>query len=331
MPLLSLLRARSVSYLHPKAFPLWFRMKIEVEKVAELGGHRDCIYALERGTDANTFFSAGGDGWVVRWNLQGDHNGELVARLGGSGYSLQYLPEQNQMLAATNAGTLHLLDLQEKQELQQLELEQGIFALLACPQHNLLLLACAKGHLHALTLDGWEKAFSFRPSTESIRTLALHPQRAEVAAGFSDGHIRVFSLPQLRELYELPGHPPSTFSLHYSRYGSRLFSGGRDAQLKSWRADDGYEHELTVPAHRFTINRMALHPSGRYLATASRDKTVKVWDTQTLELLKVIDREKYEAHNHSVNHLIWLDKRHLATAGDDKRVLVWRLGLPENP
>ena len=45
----------------------------------------------------------------------------------------------------------------------------------------------------------------------------------------------------------------------------------------------------------------------------------------TMELLKVIDRPKLDAHSASVNRLLWLDDNTLVSAGDDRRILVTRL------
>ena len=47
---------------------------IKVEKIDTFTGHRDCVYALEKSDDIHRFFSAAGDGFVVKWNLQYDRN-----------------------------------------------------------------------------------------------------------------------------------------------------------------------------------------------------------------------------------------------------------------
>jgi WD40 repeat protein len=52
------------------------------------------------------------------------------------------------------------------------------------------------------------------------------------------------------------------------------------------------------------------------------DKTVKIWDAGTLDLLKVLDKDKLPFHKASVNTLLWLDESKILSAGDDRCVFL---------
>ena len=72
-------------------------------------------------------------------------------------------------------------------------------------------------------------------------------------------------------------HENSVFSDCYHPNLPLLLSGGRDAHLKAWRLDDDFTNTYSQPAHWFTVNAIAFHPEAKWLATASRDKTIKIF------------------------------------------------------
>ena len=83
-----------------------------------------------------------------------------------------------------------------------------------------------------------------------------------------------------------------------------------------------------LPAHWFTINRIRFNPKHSLVATASRDKTIKIWNSSNFKLLKVIDYERYGCHLNSINDLYWLpDGQHLISCSDDRTLIVWEVNF----
>ncbi|MCX8489486.1 MAG: hypothetical protein ORN54_00280, partial [Cyclobacteriaceae bacterium] len=61
---------------------------LQVSKVNTLTGHQDCVYTLQSSSEPHLFFSGAGDGMVVSWNIESLEEGELIAKLPNSVYSL---------------------------------------------------------------------------------------------------------------------------------------------------------------------------------------------------------------------------------------------------
>ena len=61
-------------------------------------------------------------------------------------------------------------------------------------------------------------------------------------------------------------------------------------------------------------------------ATASRDKTMKIWDANNFKLLKVIDTVRNGGHINSVNTLRWSKYNNwLISGSDDRSIIIWEI------
>ena len=104
-------------------------------------------------------------------------------------------------------------------------------------------------------------------------------------------------------------------------------SGGRDAFLRVWNLETpSFQLEKSIPAHLFTINSLVFSPDKTLFATASRDRTIKIWNAATFELLKVVDAMRDGGHIRSVNRLFWeTETGFLVSASDDRSLMVWEI------
>jgi WD40 repeat protein len=158
-------------------------------------------------------------------------------------------------------------------------------------------------------------------STKSIRSLSHNEKEKKIYAGSSDNYIYIIDTIKISIIAKLSGHKNSVFCT--SLFGkNKILSGSRDAQLASWNMESQSIDKIVV-AHMATINSLSLNPNNNLLATASRDKTIKLWEADSLNLLKVIENQKMPAHQRSVNKILWLDDNYLISASDDTKVILW--------
>jgi len=298
---------------------------IHVEKIHSLTGHRDCVYTVEASDNAAHIFSAGGDGMIVRWNISAPEEGELIAKLPNSVYAIHYLANEDHLIVGQNYEGIHVLDWKEKKEIATLKLSTSSIFDIQSVQRD-VIVASGDGSVTIVDLEKWIIKKRLVPSKKSARVIAVNKLTGEMAVGFSDYFIRIFSLDDYSLKHEFQAHQNSVFTLRYTPDNKFLISGSRDARLKVWDVSSGYAQTAEVVAHLFAINHMAFSPTGKHFVTGSMDKSIKVWDTSELKLLKVIDKARYAGHGTSVNKLLWTSfNDQLVSASDDRTLSVWRL------
>ena len=296
-----------------------------VTKIATLAGHRDAVYALTGGT-GGAVYSGSADGMVVGWDTTDPtRDGELLARVQNSVYALRHLPELGLLVLGHNFQGIQAIDLSQKQLVHATALPPvAIFEIVFSESRQRLYVALGDGTLAVLTVPDFRLEKLLRLADKSLRCLALHEGRSELAVGSSDTFTRILDLDSLEVKCLLGESTNSVFSVAYSVDGTRLLTAGRDAQIRTWDVATGYTLTGSVPAHMYTINHLAFSPDGRYLVSCSLDKSIKLWDATTLTLLRVLDRARAAGHGTSVNRLVWPGaENRLVSCSDDRSLAVW--------
>lgn len=298
---------------------------IVVEKIGTLTGHRDSIYVLEQGAEDRYFYSAGGDGLVVLWDLQNPADGVMVAKVTKSVYALRYFPVDNTMLVGENFEGLHLIDLSKKKEAVSSQFTDAAIFDLAI-SGNRIYVAGGDGTLSVLQYPDLSTIAKLHFSDFSLRSLSISANKQHLAIGSSDHTIRILSIPDLKEIKKINEHTNSVFTARYSPDGRYLLTAGRDAHLKIWSVAQGYSLQQSIVAHMYAINHLEYSPDAKYFATCSMDKSIKIWDAETFRLLKVIDKSRHAGHGTSVNKLLWSKyEDSLISASDDRSISIWNI------
>ena len=305
-------------------------MAIQVEKIHTLTGHSDCVYTLQPGQKPHLFFSGGGDGVVALWNLESPTVAQQIARLPNSIYALHYHPETNLLIAGHNYEGIHLLDWKEKKELRSLKISAAaIFDIQSFG--GALFVATGDGIVTVVDLESWTIRKKLIHSEKSARVVVINPVFGELSVGYSDHSIRVFDIHDFRLKKEWVAHGNSVFALAYTTDFNVLISGSRDARLKAWDVTNSYTQVGEVAAHLYAINHIAFSPDGNHFATSSMDKSIKIWNTKELRLLKVIDKARHAGHGTSVNKLLWTSfNNQLVSGSDDRSISVWDIVIGQD-
>lgn len=170
---------------------------------------------------------------------------------------------------------------------------------------------------------------------ETINCVAFHPKFSSIASGSDDYTIKIWDW-ELGELEKtIKGHTRPVLDVDYGgpRGGCLLASCSSDLTIKLWDPSDDYKntrtlagHDHSVSAVRFISSGSTDSPSsGNLLVSASRDKTLKIWDLTTGYCVRTLH-----------GHLGWVrdvfpspDGRFLLSTGDDMTAKLWDISGTE--
>ncbi|PWJ54517.1 WD domain G-beta repeat uncharacterized protein [Dyadobacter jejuensis] len=298
---------------------------MNIHKIDTFSGHRDSIYTIIQKHTDSQFYSAGGDGFIILWDLTQPDLGKLIARAGASVYALAYDPTREQLWIGQNYEGIQLLDTKTNTILKTAKITSAsIFDIQLV--NDKALIALGDGVLMVMDIPSFSVQKHIKLSSESIRCIAVSPDQREFAVGDSQNRVHIFDLQDYHLKQTIGEHGNSVFTLNYSPDGRYLLSSGRDAHIKIWDATTDYQLIQDIPAHMYAINHLTFSPDGAYFSTASMDKSIKIWQTEGFRLKKVIDRGRHAGHGTSVNKLLWSNYHNqLVSCSDDRTISVWEV------
>jgi len=151
-------------------------------------------------------------------------------------------------------------------------------------EHSHCLLLLGDSGAGKTLLGQWFRFAELKGHTDSVNSIAFHPQGHLLASGSSDYTIRLWDIEHQKSIAELKDHTDSVNSIAFHPQGHLLASGSLDSIIRLL----DIQHQKSIAelkGHTSYLTSIAFHPQLHLLASGSDDNTIRLWDTHKKQCL----------------------------------------------
>ena len=301
-----------------------------------LQGHDACVWSVVFHSDGKTLFSAGEDSAIRAWDVE---TGDRQQVLTGHQHWIRAIaisPDGEAIASASFDQTIKLWDL-----------KTGICLDTLTGHHKTVTSVSFSANGQFLASGSYDQNIklwdiktgrclkTLQKHTNLIWSVAFHPHNYLLASGGEDYTARIWELKTGCCTKTLQGHSNAIYAIALHSAQQLVASGHEDQTVKLWdfnssNFNSSTTHQSgssTVKVQPFRILRshtgrilsVVFHPDGHLLASASTDRTVKLWSSDTGHLLQTL-----QGHTSWVWAIAFHPDGHLlASASYDQTIKLW--------
>lgn len=268
---------------------------------------------------------------IASWNLRSKkdyvsrfYKNTVPLSTNDSFYSVAYHPNGRIAAVAAQSGKVLLWDLARDKVIRSVQVNKWNPLVGFSRDGKRLLSVSMYGDIQVFASDSLSPLGSFETKLGSLEAAALHPD-ARSAAIAREGSLLVQEVDSGKLIkVSRPAQtalPISAIAVNSSV--RQIAMGTTHGAVVLLSVEDGTFTLLR--GHADEIRTLVFSPDGRWLASASRDKTARIWEVSTRKGQRVLE------HPEPLNAVAFSpDGRVVATGGDDRAVRLWDMASGKN-
>jgi len=199
--------------------------------------------------------------------------------------------------------------------------EEGIFCMFYQSAKSILFCGDMKGQILAFDYPQKKIIKKWKAHQGSVFKL-LYLEQGLLSVG-ADGILHLWDSKEYRLKQSFTLSSKSLRTIAYEPKHNKIVAAGSEGKFYFFELKNNFlDYTGQKQAHDSSIFSLAFTPSHNYLLSGSRDAYIKIWNSETLELVPT-----EPAHLSTINDLCFSeDGSYFFSAGRDKHIKIWSLG-----
>jgi WD40 repeat protein len=175
---------------------------------------------------------------------------------------------------------------------QLLDVEDAVLCIAASPDGKLLAAGGCDRAVRIWDLSGGLSNAKLEQTVENhadwVLGVALTADGKYLVTAGRDKTAKVWDLKAKESVVTFPEHQAIVYGVAVKADGSTGFSVGADKQLRTWKPSGEGKQVKNAGGHGDDVFKVVFNPKQPMLATTSADKSVRLWNSETLAATKTL-------------------------------------------
>ncbi len=291
--------------------------------VTTLIGHQDSVTSVAFSPDSQILASGSWDGTVKLWRRDGTPRGTLKGQIGHV-HAVSFSPNGQLIASAGGNGTIWLWTVGGKL-IRTLRAHQSNVTWVSFSPTGELMASASQDQTIKLWTPQGKLLQTLRGHSGKVNCVTFSPDGQTIASASDDRTVKLWNRSG-KLIKTFPKQRKWIFGVAFSADGQTIASAGADSTVRLWHRNGTLLKTFTGHSDKVTaVSFSPLRPSGRssaspvnqLIASASYDKTIKLWSLPDQERLIL-------RHPDDVRDVTFSpDTQLIATVGNDSTVRIW--------